>query len=57
MPGTHFEDEVLVPEAAKTNKDHVPQCFTKIPNPLKPEAYRKNPEATEAKGDDSRMLR
>jgi hypothetical protein len=55
--GIPFEDEVLVPEAAKPNNLHVPQYITKIPNPTKPGAYLRNPEVTEAKGDDSRMLR
>jgi hypothetical protein len=56
VPGTHFEDEALVPEDAKTKISNVPQSFTKTTN-LPPEialgleASPKGPDLIEARND------
>ena len=54
MPGNHFEDEALVPEAAKTK--NVPKSFTKTTNlpseiPLGLEVFRKGHDLIEARND------
>jgi hypothetical protein len=52
--GTHFEDEALVPEAAKTKTQSVPKSFTKTTNlppeiPLGLEVFQKGHDLIEAR--------
>jgi hypothetical protein len=59
MPGTHFEDEALVPEDAKTKIQNVPQFSIKTTNfppeiPLELEVFQKGPNLIEDKRNDSR---
>jgi hypothetical protein len=56
VPGNHFEDEVLVPEAAKTKTLNVPKSFTRTTNlppkiPLGLEVFQKGHDLTEARND------
>jgi hypothetical protein len=59
-PGTPFEDEVLVPEDAKTQIPNALQSFirtnTLLEIPLEVEASQRNPDPIEDKRDDSRTL-
>jgi hypothetical protein len=59
-PGTLFEDEVLVPEAAnpKASNDHLfsTKTNTQPETQLEVEGFPKNPDPTEGKRDDSRKL-
>ena len=56
MPGTHFEDEVLVPEDANPNTRNVPKYSTKTTNlkpeiPLELEVFQKGHDLIEARND------
>jgi hypothetical protein len=59
-PGIPFEDEVLIPEAAKTQIPNALQSFTRMNTlleiPLEVEVFQRNPDPTEDKRDDSQML-
>jgi hypothetical protein len=56
VPGTHFEDEALVPEAAKTKTRNVLKSFTRTTNrppeiPLGLEVFLKGHDLIEARND------
>ncbi len=56
MPGTHFEDQVLVPQDANPKTSNVPKSFTKTTNlkpeiPLELEVFQKGHDLIEARND------